>query len=62
MEEFSPSEVQVVAKQLIRDNGYEPMSDEHLLAILEFFDLKRLTKHVESTLSEVLNRQIDYVD
>ena len=52
----------MVAKQLIRDNGYDPMSDEHLLAILEFFDLKRLTKHVESTLSEVLNRQIDYVD
>jgi hypothetical protein len=31
-------------------------SDEHLRAILEYFDLKRLTTQVGTTLLEVLDR------
>jgi hypothetical protein len=37
-------------------------SDEHLRAILEFFDLRRLTTQVGTTLLEILEKQLPYVD
>jgi hypothetical protein len=37
----------------------EPGSDEHLRAILELFDLKRLTAQVGTRLLEILDRAED---
>lgn len=61
-EEMPPSELQVVARYLLERHGFAPGSDEHLRAILECFDLKRLTTQVGTTLLEVLERGFSYVD
>ena len=52
----------MVAKCLLKRYRYAPGSDEHLRAILERFDLKRLTMQVGTTLLEVLERNFPYVD
>jgi len=59
LEELPPAEVRAVGRRLaeIRDLPYG--SDEHLRAILECFDLKRLTKQVCTTLLEILERRDD---
>ncbi len=62
LEEIPPSEIQVVARQLMYDHGYELSSDQHIRAILSFFELKRLTKNVKSSLTEILHHPIDHVD
>jgi len=61
-EEIPPSELQVVARYLSARNGFAPGSDEHLRAVLEYFDLKRLTTQVGTTLLEILERAFPYVD
>jgi very-short-patch-repair endonuclease len=61
-EEIPPSELQVVARYLVERHGFVPGSDEHLRAVLECFDLKRLTTQVGTTLLEILDRSFPYVD
>jgi hypothetical protein len=61
-EEIPPSELQVVARYLLERHSYPSGSDEHLRAVLECFDLKRLTTQVGTTLLEILARSFPYVD
>jgi very-short-patch-repair endonuclease len=61
-EELPPSELQVVAKYLLERHGFPSGSKEHLHAVLECFDLKRLTTQVGTTLLEVMERSFPYVD
>lgn len=61
-EEIPPSELQVVAVCLADRHGFSSGSDEHLRAVLECFDLKRLTTQVGTTLLEILQRRFPYVD
>ena len=50
------------AVEITEDEDLEPGSDAHLRAVLDFFDLKRLTIQVGTTLLEILERQYPYVD
>jgi Cdc6-like AAA superfamily ATPase len=61
-EEIPPSELQVVAMYLAERDGFSSGSDEHLRAMLECFDLKRLTTQVGTTLLEILEKRFPYVD
>ncbi|MGH9364322.1 MAG: DUF559 domain-containing protein, partial [Thermoanaerobaculia bacterium] len=61
-EEIPPSELQVVARYLLERHGFPSGGDEHLRAVLECFELKRLTTQVGTTLLEVLERSLPYVD
>lgn len=61
-EEIPPSELQVVARYLLERHSFPSGSDEHLRAVLDCFDLKRLTTQVGTTLLEVLDRSFPYVD
>ena len=61
-EKIPPSELLVVAKYLLERNGFSSGSDEHLRAVLEYFDLKRLTTQVGTTLLEILDKRFPYVD
>ena len=61
-EEIPPSELLLVARRLVRSDGLVPGSDAHLRAVLDFFDLKRLTTQVGTTLSDILGRRYSYVD
>jgi len=61
-EEIPPSELQVVARYLVERDGFSSGSDEHLRAVLECFDLKRLTTQVGTTLLEILEKRFPYVD
>lgn len=61
-EEIPPSELQLVAKYLLQRHSLARGSDEHLRAVLECFDLKRLTTQVGTTLLEILERGFPYVD
>ncbi len=61
-EEIPPSELQVVARYLLERHSFSSGSDEHLRAVLECFDLKRLTTQVGTTLLEIIGRRFPYVD
>ncbi len=61
-EEIPPSELQVVANYLAQRDGFASGSNEHLRAVLECFDLKRLTTQVGTTLLEILERRFSSVD
>ena len=63
-EEIPPSELQIVARQLLKDHEeeIEPGSETHLKAVLASFGLKRLTKQVSEKLLEILSNQYSYVD
>ncbi len=61
-EEIPPSELLVVARYLEEQRKFTAGSDEHLRAILECFDLKRLTTQVGTSLLEIIERKITYVD
>ena len=61
-EEIPPSELQLVARRLARDEGLDFGSEAHLRAVIEFFDLKRLTVQVNTRLLDVLTRSYPYVD
>ena len=61
-DEIPPSELNAVARYLAECHGLSFGSEEHMRAILEWFDLKRLTTQVGTTLRDILNRQFPYVD
>jgi very-short-patch-repair endonuclease len=61
-EEIPPSELQTVATYLAERRNLKPGSDEHLRAVLECFDLKRLTVQIGTTLREILGKRYPYVD
>ena len=62
LEQMPPSELQLVAHRLIRDEGFEAGSDAHLLAVLDYFDLKRLTVEAGTRLLDILSRRFPYVE
>jgi len=43
-------------------HGFSSGTDDHLRAVLECFDLKRLTTQVATALLEIRERRIPYVD
>jgi hypothetical protein len=53
-EEIPPGELRAAAKHVFQMDRTTWGSDEHLRAILELFDLKRLTTQVGSRLLEIL--------
>ncbi|WP_083694674.1 AAA domain-containing protein [Chlorobium sp. KB01] len=59
--EIPPSELLTVAKKLISIDGLKQGSDEHLRAILEYFDLRRLTTQVGTALLDILDKEYPYV-
>ena len=61
-EEIPPSELQTVAMYLAERRNLMSGSDEHLRAVLECFDLKRLTAQIGTTLLEILGKRYPYVD
>jgi len=61
-EEIPPSELQVLARYLLEGHGFASGSEEHLRAVLECLDLKRLTTQVGTTFREILERSFPYVD
>ncbi len=61
-EEIPPSELLVVARRLVEHHDFKSGSDEHLRAVLECFDLKRLTTSVGTALLDIVDMKIDYVD
>ncbi|MDP2826652.1 MAG: hypothetical protein Q8O52_28690 [Sulfuritalea sp.] len=52
----------MVAKYLEQRHGMARGSDEHLRAVLEWFDLKRLTTQVGTTLLEILDMDFPYIE
>lgn len=61
-EELPPSEVQVVAMYFAKRYNLSLGSDEHLRAVLNWFDLKRITTQVGTALHENLKKKFPYVD
>ena len=61
-EEIPPSELHVVAKYLAMNHSIPEGSDEHLRAILECFNLKRLTTQVSTTLIAILEKRLPHID
>lgn len=62
IEQIPASELQFVARRLSRDKGLALGSEQHLRAVLQEFDLKRLTKQVETRLADVLAGHYPEVD
>jgi hypothetical protein len=60
-EEIPPSELLVVSHLTIKKLPIQKGSDEHLHAILEMFDLKRLTSQTSTRLLEIIEKEFDYV-
>ncbi len=56
-DEIPPGELRRVGRYILEHRQFEAGTDEHLRAILEMFDLKRLTTQVGTTLLEMLDRQ-----
>jgi very-short-patch-repair endonuclease len=56
-EEIPPAELRAVGNHLLETQNLTAGSDEHLRAILECFDLKRLTTQVGTTILEVIDHQ-----
>jgi hypothetical protein len=61
-EEIPPSELQAVAVYLAQRDRLTVGSDEHLRAVLECFDLKRLTTQAGTTLLEIIGKRFPHVD
>lgn len=61
-EEITPSEVQFVARYISHKKQLTVGSEEHLREVLEFFDLKRLTTQVGSSILDILSRPLHHVD
>jgi hypothetical protein len=55
-EEIPPAELRAASKLVSETLRLAPGTIEHLRAILEYFDLKRLTAQVGTTLLEILDR------
>lgn len=49
-------------RNLAGQHGFKSGSDDHLRAILDNYDLKRLTTQVGQSLLEILERHYSYVD
>jgi hypothetical protein len=62
LEEIPPSELQALARYLVEQHGFKSGSEEHLRAILEWLDLKRLTIQANTVLLEILKREFPYVE
>lgn len=60
--EIPPSEIVFVAKQLAAVEAMVYGSEEHMRALLECFDLKRLTEGVRRELREILDLSFDQFD
>ena len=58
-EEIPPGEFRAVAKHLCETGQMQCGSDEHLRAILECFELKRLTTQVGTALLEIIDRRAE---
>jgi hypothetical protein len=58
-EEIPPGELRAAGRRLLETLGLESGSDEHLRAILELFELKRLTTQVGTRLLETLDKPED---
>jgi hypothetical protein len=56
-EEIPPAELRAASKLVSETLHLETGTDDHLRAILEYFDLKRLTAQVGTTLLEILDRR-----
>jgi len=61
-EDIPPSELQLVARYLMERHGVPSGSKAHLRAVLDCFDLKRLTTKVDSALRDILERRFPHVD
>ncbi len=61
-EEIPPSELQTVAKCLAEIGAFSVGSDEHLRAILDTYDLKRLTTQVGTSLLDSIEKHFPYVE
>jgi GNAT superfamily N-acetyltransferase len=62
LDEIPPSEIQILARYLGRWQGTTPGSDENLRALLECYELKRLTTQVATSVRDSLARALPYVD
>jgi very-short-patch-repair endonuclease len=62
LEEIPPSEINFAAKILENATGYKIGSEELMRAVLEYFDLKRVTKKSKKAINDAWTRQFDYVD
>lgn len=62
LEEIPPSELKVVARYLVEQHGFAFGSEEHLRAVLEVFELKRLTTQVSTLLQKTLEKSFPYED
>jgi very-short-patch-repair endonuclease len=56
-DEIPPGELRAAGKHLRETQQLTPGSDEHLRAILEYFDLKRLTAQVGTRLLEIIDEE-----
>jgi very-short-patch-repair endonuclease len=61
-DDIPPSELLALALITSRRHDLESGSDEHLRAVLEQFDLKRLTTQVGTTLLAILEKSYPYVE
>ncbi len=63
-EEIPPSELQLVARQLLMngEGEFESGAEAHMRAVLSSFDLRRLTTPVGVKLLDIFERQYSYVD
>ena len=63
-DEIPPSELQLVARQLLHNQfgEIEPDTESHFRAVLGEFDLRRLTNPVSEKLLDILQREYSYVD
>ncbi|KXJ45641.1 MAG: hypothetical protein AXW13_03000 [Alcanivorax sp. Nap_24] len=59
--EIPPSELLTVARKLESIDGMKRGSDEHLRAVLDHFDLRRLTTQVGTALLDILEKEYPYV-
>ena len=60
-EEIPPSEILIASHLALNEFPVHKGSDEHLHAILELFDLKRLTAQTGTRLLEIIDLKIGYV-
>lgn len=59
--EIPPSEILLSSQLVILESSYQKGNDDHLHAILDIFDLKRLTAPTRTRILEIIDLKIDYV-
>ena len=60
-EEIPPSEINAVSLHLAERDHYDIGSEEHMRAVHEWFDLKRLTTQTRQILVDIINKKFPYV-